>query len=167
MQVVFDPAVISYDELLQVFWRIHDPGAEPYLNQYRNAIFYLSEAQHRAAEASRKRLAAHTGRPVRTAIEPAGTFTPAEDYHQKYYLQQDRALFTALQRRYPDRQQLFRSTAAARLNGFFGCNGESAGLGEELRRLDLPADLTDKIVDHLKARCRAFKEIGCALPLSP
>lgn len=164
MLVEFDPALISYAELLEVFWASHDPTAKPYLAQYRNAIFYTSEEQRRQAEASRQALQEQLGRELGTTIEPAGIFTPAEDYHQKHYLQRVEALMAELQQRYPDRQRLFRSTAAARLNGYLGCNGDPARFGTDLRAVGLPAELELDLHDSLTASCREFKGTGCALP---
>ena len=92
VRVVFDPARVSYEQLLNVFWRVHDPTT---LNrqgfdvgsQYRSAIFYLDEQQRAAAEESKRRLDAsgHFGRPIVTQIVPAGEFYRAEEYHQRYY----------------------------------------------------------------------------------
>ncbi len=92
VQVVYDPAVVSYEQLLEWFWKMHDPtqlnrqGADVG-TQYRSVIFYHSEEQRRVAEASRARLEAAKAydRPIVTRIEPAGTFWPAEDYHQDYF----------------------------------------------------------------------------------
>jgi peptide-methionine (S)-S-oxide reductase len=162
--VEFDPAVISYAALLEVFWAEHDPTAKPYLSQYRNAVFTTSEQQRQAAEASRRQLEERTGRVVNTAIEAAGIFTPAEDYHQKYYLQRVAPLMAELQQHYPDRRQLFRSTAAARLNGYLGCNGDPATFGADLRQVGLPANLERDLHDSLTTSCREFKGAGCALP---
>lgn len=89
--VEFDPNVISYDALLDLFWRCHNPTQ---LNrqgpdvgtQYRSAIFTYSAAQQEAAESSRARLAA-SGKykqEIVTDITPAATFFIAEDYHQQY-----------------------------------------------------------------------------------
>lgn len=89
--VEFDPSVISYDALLDLFWRCHNPTQ---LNrqgpdvgtQYRSAIFTYSAAQQEAAESSRARLAA-SGKykqEIVTDITPAATFFIAEDYHQQY-----------------------------------------------------------------------------------
>lgn len=91
VEVTFDPAQISFAQLLDVFWRIHDPtqvnrqGADvgP---QYRSAIFYLDDEQRAVAEESRAREDA-SGRhraAIATEITPAGTFYPAEDYHQRF-----------------------------------------------------------------------------------
>ena len=91
VEVTFDPVQVSYDALLEVFWQCHDPTQ---LNrqgpdvgtQYRSVIFYHSEAQHRIASSAqqRKQASAHPDRPIVTQIEPAATFWPAEDYHQRY-----------------------------------------------------------------------------------
>ena len=92
VQIRFDPREISFAELLEVFWQIHNPttlnrqGADVG-SQYRSAIFYHDERQRQVAEDSR-RTAAASGKwpdPIVTAILPAQTFYPAEDYHQDYY----------------------------------------------------------------------------------
>ncbi len=92
VQVEYDPSRVSYDQLLELFWEIHDPTT---LNrqgpdigtQYRSAIFFHDGEQKAAAEASLSRLAkSHKfGRPIVTQIVPAGEFYPAEEYHQRYY----------------------------------------------------------------------------------
>ncbi|HEY3780152.1 MAG TPA: peptide-methionine (S)-S-oxide reductase MsrA [Fimbriimonadaceae bacterium] len=91
VQVEFDPAEISYNELLNAFWEEHDPTqvnrqGPDFGEQYRSVIFYHSPEQQQAAEASKKALdsSGKYSRPVATKIEPAPTFWPAEDYHQQY-----------------------------------------------------------------------------------
>ena len=93
IQIVFDPAVIGYEKLLQVYWRNSDPTTPNQQfcdvgSQYRPAIFFHSEAQKRLAEASKKEIerSKSFAEPVVTEIVEAGTFWPAEDYHQNYYL---------------------------------------------------------------------------------
>src|SRR6478752_8244593 len=91
-QVVYEPSKISYDELLEVFFKVHDPtslnrqGADVG-TQYRSAIFYHSPAQKQAAEAKIAELTAAQlfDRPIVTEIAPAGPFYKAEDYHQGYF----------------------------------------------------------------------------------
>lgn len=90
VEVEYDPEKVSYDELLDVFWRAHDPTQKnrqgPDVGtQYRSAIFYHDEDQRRRAEASRERAQASRSRPVVTEITAAGTFYRAEDYHQRYF----------------------------------------------------------------------------------
>ena len=93
VQVVFDPAVIGYDDLLKVFWENHDPTqgmrqGNDIGTTYRSVIYTLSEAQRAAAEASRDAYQAAltaAGRgTITTEIEPAPMFYYAEDYHQAY-----------------------------------------------------------------------------------
>ncbi len=92
VRVVFDPAKISYADLLEKwFFRMHDPTTKNRQGndmgtQYRSAIFYTSEEQRQAAEAVKARVEA-SGKwstPIVTQIAPAGPFTPAESYHQDY-----------------------------------------------------------------------------------
>lgn len=92
-QITFDPAVISFDELLSIFWQTHDPttlnrqGADVG-TQYRSAIFYHSDEQKDAAEAFKMRLDAsgEFNAPIVTEITAASAFYPAEDYHQDYFM---------------------------------------------------------------------------------
>jgi len=98
IQVIFDPEKISYEKLLDLFWKAHDPtqlnrqGADVG-TQYRSAIFVHSEEQRAAAEASKK-AADRSGtfkKPIVTEITTATEFYPAEDVHQDYYVNNKRA----------------------------------------------------------------------------
>jgi peptide-methionine (S)-S-oxide reductase len=91
--VVFDPAKVTYADLLKTFWESHDPTqgmrqGNDVGTQYRSAIYYFSDAQRDAAEQSRARyeadLRAHGFRPITTEIAPAPEFYYAEAYHQQY-----------------------------------------------------------------------------------
>ena len=98
VRVTFDPARISYSELLDAFWRSHDPtqvnrqGADVG-TQYRTVIFYHNNAQREAAEKSKAALEASGthSRPIATLIEPVPAFYLAEDYHQDYFRSNPRA----------------------------------------------------------------------------
>jgi peptide-methionine (S)-S-oxide reductase len=92
IEISYDPAVISYSKLLDVFWRNVDPTVKDRQfcdsgSQYRSAIFYHGEDQKRLAEASKKALeqSKRFPGPIYTEIVAATTFYPAEEYHQKYY----------------------------------------------------------------------------------
>ena len=91
VQVTFDPAKLSYEQLLDVFWTIHDPTqvnrqGPDYGKQYRTAIFFHSPEQEAAAKKSKQALEASgkLRRPVATEIAAAGPFWRAEEYHQRY-----------------------------------------------------------------------------------
>jgi peptide-methionine (S)-S-oxide reductase len=98
VRVRYDPTKVSYEQLLDVFWGIHDPTT---LNrqgpdvgsQYRSAIFYHNESQHIAAEASKKRLeqSGKFNKLIVTEIVPAPKFYRAEEYHQQYFEKHDGA----------------------------------------------------------------------------
>jgi peptide-methionine (S)-S-oxide reductase len=90
--VEFDPTRVSYDELLERFWKIHDPTqvnrqGPDHGTQYRTAIFYTNDEQQKAAEASKEQLGASGKhrRPIATQIVPAPEFYRAEEYHQQYF----------------------------------------------------------------------------------
>jgi peptide-methionine (S)-S-oxide reductase len=91
VQVSFDPEKISYRQLLDVFWKLHDPTqvnrqGPDFGKQYRTAIFTHSPEQEAIAKKSKQELDASKkfSSPIATEITPAGTFWRAEDYHQKY-----------------------------------------------------------------------------------
>jgi peptide-methionine (S)-S-oxide reductase len=96
VQVYYDPKVISYRELLEMFFVAHDPTT---LNrqgpdvgpQYRSAIFYQNESQQQAAQEYIRELTANGtfAKPIVTEVKPLTTFWPAEDYHQDYYEQEE------------------------------------------------------------------------------
>ncbi|TSC79938.1 MAG: peptide-methionine (S)-S-oxide reductase [Candidatus Peregrinibacteria bacterium Gr01-1014_25] len=91
VQVTFDPSIVSYGQLLDVFWENHDPTQRnrqgPDIgSQYRSAIFVHSPAQRQAAEASKAERQKRTPKTIATEIVDAVAFYPAEEYHQKYLM---------------------------------------------------------------------------------
>jgi len=117
VEVIYDPKVVSYEKLLDVYWHNIDPTVKDRQfcdsgTQYRTAIFYTDEAQRKAAEASKaqvEKTKPFKG-PILTAIEMAGAFYPAEEYHQDYY------------KKNPVRYQFYRSGCGrdARLKELWG-----------------------------------------------
>nr|WP_295371100.1 peptide-methionine (S)-S-oxide reductase MsrA [uncultured Sphingosinicella sp.] len=90
VRVQFDPDVISYDDILDIFFATHDPSqlnrqGNDVGTQYRSAIFPHDEAQEAAARAAIKRSQADWTNPIVTTIEPLSDWYPAEDYHQSYW----------------------------------------------------------------------------------
>ena len=90
IRVRFDPAAISYGELLDIFFHTHDPTqlnrqGNDVGTQYRSAIFPHSPEQAAAAEEAKRRAQADFDRPIVTTIEPDAPWYPAEDYHQEYW----------------------------------------------------------------------------------
>ena len=92
IEVTFDPNKVTYQQLLEVFWRNVDPTTPnaqfcDHGNQYRTAIFYHDEVQHQLIDASKKKIESSKTfhEPIITEILPASVFYPAEDYHQDFY----------------------------------------------------------------------------------
>jgi peptide-methionine (S)-S-oxide reductase len=138
IQIEYDPNQVSYEELLDVFWNAHIPTSQPYSRQYASFVFYHDEAQRESAVETKEQQEAKRGM-IFTEIVPAGTFYPAEDYHQKYYLRNARDLMREFSAIYPDGDDFAASTAAARVNGYLGRHGSCEQLEEEIDGLGLTA----------------------------
>jgi methionine-S-sulfoxide reductase len=145
IQIEYDPAVISYEELFEVFWTNHDPFQQPWSRQYMAIVFYHDDAQKQVAIEWRDRLAAEMGREVMTEIVPFSTFYLAEDYHQKYRLQQHPVLVRDLRAIYPGTEDFVASTAAARINGYVAGFGSLERLRDELDGLGLSTEGRDHL----------------------
>ena len=137
IQIDYDPTQISYQELLDVFWASHSPTSRPYSRQYMSIIFFHSDEQKRLAEESRDREAAKAEDKIFTEIVPFSEFYLAEDYHQKYRLQQEPDLMAEFNAIYPTLKDFVDSTAAARVNGYVGGNSTLEALQAELEGLGL------------------------------
>lgn len=92
VEVVYDPAQVSYDQLLDVFWSIHNPTTKnrqglDFGSQYRSVVFYHDEEQRESAETAKKALgdSGEHRRKIVTQIVPEAAFWRAEEYHQRYY----------------------------------------------------------------------------------
>ena len=146
IEIVYDPAVLTYEALLGEFWQQHDPHYASGSRQYRAAAMTQSPDQERIARASKEAL----GYPAATSIEPLTTFTPAEDYHQKYYLRRSREIVQALIRLTGDERAFMDTTAAARLNAYFGGACTAADVAAELAALGLDAPTVDGLMTRIR-----------------
>jgi peptide-methionine (S)-S-oxide reductase len=91
VEIAYDPAKVTFEKLLDVFWHNIDPLARnaqfcDHGNQYRTAIFYHDDSERSAAEASKAAVQKHFKEPIQTEVTPAGPFYKAEEYHQDYYV---------------------------------------------------------------------------------
>ncbi|XP_019870652.1 peptide methionine sulfoxide reductase isoform X2 [Aethina tumida] len=144
VEIDYDPKLISYDELLELFWENHEYGLTTIIKrQYMSLILYHDEDQKRLAEISYKKQENKRKEKLTTEIAPAGPFYPAEDYHQKYRLQGHAILCEDLGMT-PELLQT--SHIAARLNGYV------AGVGkiEDLEREAVKFGFTDKITAYVR-----------------
>jgi len=142
LQIQFDPTVVTYRQLLEIFWSSHD-YVTPIKKQYKSVIFYLDDEQKAEAEATFKLVEEgklgnpeHKGKPVLTVIEPATQFHVAEVYHQKYQLQCNHEVIKHL--RYTSVHDITEDPVAARLNGYLAGYGEQETLLSEIEAWPLP-----------------------------
>ncbi len=152
LQVDFDPTVLSYADLLQHFWRSHDPGRPAWSTQYKAAVFFHDAEQERLARESLTEVGAGASRPVRTEILPAQRFYLAEEYHQKYYLRGQRELLAEYQAVYPTLDGLLGSTAVARVNGYVGGYGTREQLDAEIEELGLSSKGRERLLRVARGR---------------
>jgi len=155
VQIEFDPKQVPYRKLVDLFWSSHDPHDRPGSRQYMTAVFYHTEEQKRVILEAQARSSSGAAGKIFTQVLPASIFYPAEEYHQKYYLQGNRALMKALEERYPDRTELLESTVAARLNGYLAGHMTFGEVRGALARLvDLPRTVREKILESMPGRDR-------------
>ncbi|UCD08716.1 MAG: peptide-methionine (S)-S-oxide reductase [Dehalococcoidales bacterium] len=151
IQIDFDPEIVSYEELLGVFWAANAAYLSPFSRQYNSIIFYHDEEQKMMAEESyRKRLEGRSNL-VLTEIIHYKEFTLAELYHQKYYLQVEERLLQDALSNHDDFEGFIFSTTAARLNGYAGGYGDPVNLEKELESYGL-SDRGEKILLEIAER---------------
>jgi len=141
VQVHFIPKIISYKALLDIFFNAHDVSTS-HSRQYRSAIFYHSPEQETLALYYKQNLEKR-GR-VRTAIEPATKFYPAEDYHQKYELQPFKDVIKAL--KLSSYENLKHSPVLSKLNGFVAGHGDPERVKREIGELEISETLKQKLL---------------------
>ena len=132
IQIDYDSTLISYEQLLEIYWDSHNPTAQPWSRQYMSIVFYHNSEQRELAMATKQREEASSGRRVHTEIIPFSEFYLAEDYHQKYHLQQVPELMEELIAIYPNFADFIDSTAVARINGYVGGHVTLQELQEQL-----------------------------------
>ncbi|GIY85899.1 hypothetical protein CDAR_310941 [Caerostris darwini] len=141
VEVTFDPSVLSYEDLLSLFWQFHDPCSCS-KRQYMSAIFHTSDRQKQMAQDSKKRHEIQLGKSVTTQIQPLDVFHEAEDYHQKYFLRiYHRTFYHGLPKQDP-----LKSTRDARLNGYLSGHRSL----EDMQNDEHISDLTDEQLLYVK-----------------
>ena len=131
IQIDYDPSVISYSELVRVFWQSHDATQPSWSRQYMSIIFFHNREQQKIAMETRDLEARTRGRKVQTAITPYKMFYLAEDYHQKYRLKMHADILEEYRSFYPDSEDITNSTSAARVNGYLAGEGDLGQLDRE------------------------------------
>jgi peptide-methionine (S)-S-oxide reductase len=146
VEIDFDPAVVTYETLLDTFFSMHNAARSAHSVQYQSIILHHDDQQAQHARAAVERQAALLGKAVLTRVQAHDGFTRAEDYHQKYGLKGDRKVLKALRRAYPDPQMLTDSTVAARLNGYLYGGGSLVQLEREIGSFGLDSETEDALM---------------------
>jgi methionine-S-sulfoxide reductase len=159
-QVDFDPTVVSYEDLLELALTAHDPFRSASKGQYASLVLTHSDAQLATARAVADRFEALRDRTLATRIEPIKRFTDAEDYHQKYYLRNDRTLMADFRAMFASDDAFRESTAAARVNGYVAGDGSRLRLERDIDDFGL----TPEAARHLAEKAaRSSWRGGCSL----
>jgi methionine-S-sulfoxide reductase len=154
IEVEFDPTKISYKQLLDIFWESHVPTSPSYSRQYASSIFFHNDEQKKLAYETKKLLEERKGQKIYTGIVEAGVFYPAEGYHQKYYLKKYEPLVKQLNSIHGGQSDITQSTAAARINGYLGGNGNLENLKRQLKDVGLSPEMIDAIAGILRGASR-------------
>ncbi len=137
VQIDYDPTLISFEELVQIFLLSHNPFAASWSRQYMSAVFYRDESQRESAMKAISDFEHEQNRKVQTQVLPVNEFYLAEDYHQKYLLQLNRQIMQEYNTIFSDFQDFVNSTSAARANGFVTGKGSMKLLDSSLPLMGL------------------------------
>ncbi len=133
LQVNFDPTIISFADIVDMFWNNHRPVVREYGGrQYLSILFYEDQEQQEIIAKKKLEWEQQLSLKIETEIVPLDHFFNAEERHQKYYLKRWPSAVEALRRHYPSEEDLVSSTLAARLNGFVKGYGTIRHIKEEI-----------------------------------
>lgn len=160
IQMEFDPAQVSYSQLLEVFWRSHSPTYES-STQYMSAVFVHDEEQEKTARASLKQFETeHKTKAYTKIIKAKATdLTVAEDYHQKYYLQNDRLVLESF--KFSSIEELIDSPLAARANAYYAGHGNYEDACKDVKSWSISDYAKDKILKTLLRKSFSKKGAVC------
>jgi len=146
LQVEFDPQQISFEDVINLVWRSHNPISAPRRSQYKSAIWFADDQQLKIIESTMAPLEERFGTKLTTEVLPLQAFYSAEDYHQKYSLQHHKSVMEMFRHMYPQFGDFNDSTAAARLNGFSAGYGQKALFETEKSLYGFEAEVLERVV---------------------
>lgn len=155
IEIDFHPEIISYDELLNVFWENHNPLSNSFYKdrQYMSLILYHNDDQKERGQKTKEKWGHSLKGEIQTEMAPYSTFYVAEDYHQKYYLKRYAKAVEQVKKIFRDHQDFVNSTIAARLNGFVAGHGSLGALKEEMEQWKLSdeeLETLSKLLNEIK-----------------
>ncbi len=147
LEIDFDLDKLSFEEIVSVFWKNHNPISPFWKRQYAKAIFFHNEKQKKIILNSKQKLEKELKEQITTEIIPYERFYQAENYHQKYHLQNHTALLADFKKIFTNMQQFVDSTASARVNGYINGYGTAINFDKDIERLGLEQSSVD-ILKH-------------------
>lgn len=149
LQVDFDPQQISFEDVINLVWKSHNPISAPRRSQYKSAIWFADELQLQIIESTMKPLEERFGQKLTTEVLPLEAFYNAEDYHQKYSLQHHDSVMKLFRQVYPQFGDFNDSTAAARLNGFSAGYGQKSLFETEKSLYGFDMEMLERVVSRM------------------
>jgi len=147
IQIDFDPSVLSFEKLVELFCRRHGPGAKRRKSQYQWAFWFHNNEQAESIHSAQQRVAREAGVGFDIHVAPVLPFYRAEDRHQKHRLQHSQ-LMAQFRTMYPNFQDFVDSTAAARVNGLLSGKGDPSLQADELADYGIPMDRLSQTLEH-------------------
>lgn len=151
IDIIFDPDLISYEELVRLFWKNHDASKDRFYKerQYISILFYRNESQLAVAEKIQAELEQRDKKEIHTELQEFNVFYPAEDHHQKYFLRRFKQASAAIRELFSDEELFIHSTIAARLNGFVRERGNLPDIKQEIIHWKLEPAQTELLLTTL------------------
>ncbi|MFW6280812.1 MAG: peptide-methionine (R)-S-oxide reductase MsrB, partial [Halanaerobium sp.] len=147
IEIDYDPNIISYQELVEIFFDSHNPYTNSYSRQYASILFYHNQEQKDTALNIKDNLESKTDRTIKTQIKEYEKFYLAEDYHQKFRLQQQPD-FASVYLENLTMEGFINSTAAARVNGYLTGAGSRENIIKNINLLGLPEELQERLLER-------------------
>lgn len=151
IEMTFDPEIISYADLVHLFWRNHEAAKDRFYKerQYISVLFYRNEEQYEIAKHIQAEIETEQGKELQTEFQAYNHFYTAEDRHQKYFLRRFKKACAQVQTLFPDEAAFIHSTIAARLNGFVRERGKLPDVKEEITHWVLSESNTRLLIDTI------------------
>jgi peptide-methionine (S)-S-oxide reductase len=152
VQIEFISKIITLEDLLNIFWKNHNPNRASYKGrQYISIILYQNQEQKNIIEKMKSELELGLNEEIQTEVSQCKHFTSAEDYHQKYYLKKYPNALEKIRTIYPSPKEYINSTLVARLNGFVKGYGTLTEIKEEIRAWNTSQADQTKIIDLINS----------------
>lgn len=145
IEIDYNPKIISYKKLVELFFDNHNPYTKSYSRQYASILFHHNQKQKETALGIKKRIEAENGRTIKTEIREYENFYLAEDYHQKFRLQQQPD-FASVYLEKLSMDEFINSTAAARVNGYITGAGKKEDIIANINLLGLSLELQERLL---------------------